>query len=216
MTERIASFVADAAEEVLSQAATEIGTASAAALALEAASVLQTPAVLAARLTAAIADVPTSSHLEWLSLNALVLPSVPQTTAQRRIQAANQAALKRLVRDLAGLELAARLPARSFTSRADLRGAHRAADAILETVRTDADDAVHRSVATLRTALAQHVRQAAGDLPDVVAAAPAAVLPGLVVAYDIYEDVARAEEIAARNHLPRPGFVPARPIEVLE
>jgi prophage DNA circulation protein len=42
-----------------------------------------------------------------------------------------------------------------------------------------------------------------------------ATLPGLAVAYDLYEDVAREPEIAARNRLPRPGFVPAGIIRVL-
>ena len=153
--------------------------------------------------------------MKWLAGNALDLPDVPSTTAQRRIQKANQEALQHLVRDLAALELAARLPGRSFPSRTELRDAQRTVDALLEDVRADAADAVHRNVGELRTALVEHVRQAAEALPSVTTAEPATVLPALVVAWDLHDDVKRAEEIAARNRLPRPGFVPARPIEVL-
>lgn len=44
---------------------------------------------------------------------------------------------------------------------------------------------------------------------------PKAVMPALVLAYDLYEDAARDGEIIERNKVRHPGFVPANPIKVL-
>jgi prophage DNA circulation protein len=44
---------------------------------------------------------------------------------------------------------------------------------------------------------------------------PAEPLPALVLAYDLYEDVARDGEITARNKIRHPGFVPAEKLKVL-
>ena len=44
---------------------------------------------------------------------------------------------------------------------------------------------------------------------------PPEVLPAYVVAYDLYEDAARADEIVARNKIAHPGFVPPQPLRVL-
>ncbi|MCM1512607.1 MAG: DNA circularization N-terminal domain-containing protein [Oxalobacter formigenes] len=41
------------------------------------------------------------------------------------------------------------------------------------------------------------------------------VLPALVVAYDLYEDAARAAEIVERNAILNPAFLPAKPLRVL-
>jgi len=215
VTARVASYVAEAAEAALRQTTAEIGTPQAEQIADDATALLRAPATLVTRLATAIADVPDIGRVEWLANHALTLPAVPQTTAQRRIQAANQTALQRMVRDLAALDLATRLPGRTFPSRTELAAATRQIADSLEAVRSGADDAVHRAVATLRRHIVEHVRQASADLPEVTTAAPGSVLPALVVAYDVHEDIGRADEIAARNSLPRPGFVPARPIEVL-
>lgn len=44
---------------------------------------------------------------------------------------------------------------------------------------------------------------------------PLEVLPAIVLAYDLYEDVARDAEIVARNKVRHPGFVPAEALKVL-
>ena len=40
-------------------------------------------------------------------------------------------------------------------------------------------------------------------------------MPALVLAYDLYEDAARADEIATRNRINHPGFLPPIPLQVL-
>lgn len=44
---------------------------------------------------------------------------------------------------------------------------------------------------------------------------PASVMPGLVTAYDQFEDVSREAEIVNMNKIRRPGFIPVEPIKVL-
>ena len=68
----------------------------------------------------------------------------------------------------------------------------------------------------IRAALVERLSGLADALPQVVDAQPAAIVPSLALAYSIYGDIERADEIASRNRLARPGFVPARPIRVLD
>lgn len=44
---------------------------------------------------------------------------------------------------------------------------------------------------------------------------PVSVMPGLVTAYDQFEDVSREAEIVNMNKIRRPGFIPVEPIKVL-
>ena len=44
---------------------------------------------------------------------------------------------------------------------------------------------------------------------------PRAVMPALVLAYDLYEDPMREIEIVQRNAVRHPGFLPAEPLKVL-
>ena len=64
MTERVASYVAEAAEVALRQAADEIGGSRAAAIAADATALLRTPETLSGRLAAAVAQVRTTDRLE--------------------------------------------------------------------------------------------------------------------------------------------------------
>ena len=209
-----ASFVVDAAADAVRAAATEIDTPAARALSEEAAALVLDPAALAARLSGAIAEVP-DGRLATLALSGLTLPAVPETTANRRLQARNQAALVELVRGLATVRLAERTGQRTFPDRL---GALQARDGVVDALdRLDAtaDAGTFAALRPLRTALAERVSEAVRALPAVVEATPGAIRPSLALAWDLYEDIARADELVERNRLARPGFVPARPIEVL-
>ena len=215
MTDKVASYVSVEAVAVLVQAAREIGGDLAVAIEDDATTLVQNPAALVSRLIAATAAVPLSDHLEWLAVHALELRSVPATTANRRTQAKNQRVLVSLVRDIAALEIVARLPDQVFHARTDLHDQQLLIETLLAAVNSDDSDDVRRSVSSVRTAVVQHVKQAASELPGVTTATPASTLPALVIAHDLYDDIKRDAEIVARNHLARPGFVPALPIEVL-
>ena len=110
------SFVAEATADVLRQAAREIATPTAQAASDEAVALVFSPATLAARVTAAIAEIPDPDMLATVAESGLTLPAVPVTTANR-IQAANQAALVDLVRGAATVELARRTAAQTWNDR---------------------------------------------------------------------------------------------------
>lgn len=149
------------------------------------------------------------------SLAEFALTAVPQTTASRRLQASNQAALTGLVRDLAAGRLAERTGLRTFLDRGAALAARDLAGAAIDARAEAADTSTFRTLRTLRAAMTDRLAETVAELPAVLEATPGAVGPSLVLAYDLYDDTDRAAEIAARNNLRRPGFVPSRPIELL-
>ena len=208
------SFVLNEAIEAVREAATEIGTPLAEALSEDAAELVHDADGLASRLSAAIAEVD-DSRLHGLAMTGLTLAAVPTSTANRRLQAANQAALVDLVRGLATVRLAERAGERAYGDRLEAQSARDATVEALDRLDAGADAPTFAALRPLRTSVAERLAEASRDLPAVAEATPGAIRPSLALAYDIYEDVGRAGEIAARNRLPRPGFVPAAPIEVL-
>ena len=211
----VPSYVAAAAADAVRRAAAEIGTPEAQALAAEAEAIVHDPPALAEALRAAVAALEDMPRLARLAAQGLALPAVPETTASRSIQAANQAALVDLVRGLATVALARQIAGADFAERTGAFAARDEASTLLDEREAAASTAAFHALRALRAAVVAHVARIAQGLPQVTSATPAAVLPALVLAYDVYGDIGRADEIAARNRLPRPGFVPARPIEVV-
>ncbi len=77
-------------------------------------------------------------------------------------------------------------------------------------------DVVYVAVTDLRTAVVQAVPDPEQDLPRLAAFAPRQTLPSLVVAYQLYGDASRAEDIVLRNDPRRPGFlIGGQKLEVL-
>lgn len=67
----------------------------------------------------------------------------------------------------------------------------------------------------MRAAVVRDVAARAEYLRQTSSYTPAAVLPALVLAHRIYQDAARADELAERNAIAHPAFVPAVALEVL-
>lgn len=85
----------------------------------------------------------------------------------------------------------------------------------LDAEAAQADDVAYVALAELRTQVHRDMGariRAAARLRDY---APGEVLPALAVAYDLYEDTAREDEIIVRNRIRHPGFVPPAPLKVL-
>ena len=177
---------------------------------LAADSLVRDPAVLAAALQDAVAGVSQDETLADLAADPLgTRPVIPLTTPARLQQARARAALARAVSALAAVELAERASTATWPHREAAAAARdRAFDALGETM----EDAPLRD---LRAHMMDAVAASMAALPEVARATPAAVMPSLVLAHDLYDDLARAAEIAESNAAPRPGFLPARPLEVL-
>ena len=210
-----ASFVGNEAAAAVRAAASEIGP-TAAGLATDAADLVYLPSELAAEVRAAIVAITDIDRLIVLATSGLAaLPTVSTATANRRRQGANQAALAELVRGTATVTLAERVAAETYRDRTALITAR---DAVVDAIDARAELATteaFRALQSLRGAIVSRVDTQLRDLPQIVQATPGVVRPSLVLAYSIYDDIGRAGEIVGRNELPRPGFVPARPIEVL-
>ncbi len=142
-------------------------------------------------------------------------PSVPATTATRRRQAVGSAALHRLVQQVAVIEAARASSRADYATRDEaLDTAARLQDALDDQMEaTDpvtgrpVGDAVYDALLSLRAAVTTDLRGRGARLPELTTYTPAATLPALVVAHQMYGDAERAEEIISRNGIRHPGFV---------
>ena len=150
------SFVAEATADVLRQAAREIATPTAQAASDEAVALVFSPATLAARVTAAIAEIPDLDKLATVAESGLTLPAVPVTTANRRIQAANQAALVDLVRGAATVELARRTAAKTWNDRVSAAADRDRVNGLLDAVSARADTGAFAALRAVRAAIEAH------------------------------------------------------------
>ena len=80
----------------------------------------------------------------------------------------------------------------------------------------DPPAAVARALTNVRAAVVRDVAARSEFLLRRASYTPQAVLPALVLAHRIYQDARRADELAARNGVPHPAFMPARPLEILQ
>lgn len=208
------SFVADGAVAAIGTAADAIGTPAAETMRGNARELVADPKALAAAMKSAVAQVAGTGNLETLAANGAKLPAVTRLTVNREREDDNRKAIDRLVMLTAALELADRLAARSFADRRAAVAALTAVTGALDELAGDADDGAFRTMEAVKAASTAHVTALQADLPRVVTVEPGGVAPSLVVAYAAYGDIARADEVAERNALPRPGFVPAGPIEL--
>lgn len=72
---------------------------------------------------------------------------------------------------------------------------------------TTNNDLVYVAVTDLRTAVVQAVPDPDQDLPRLASYSPPQTLPSLLVAYQLYGDAGRADDIVGRNAPRRPGFL---------
>lgn len=148
------------------------------------------------------------------------------STASRQQQAVNYNAMNALVRQAALAEAAQAAvvtettvtlanggtrPATADTEYDSHQQAVDTRDALVDRLDTEAEstqsDAAYIALSALRTEVVKAVPNPAQDLPRLVSYAPRQTLPSLLVAYQLYGDAARADEIARRNSPRNPGFL---------
>ncbi len=71
-----------------------------------------------------------------------------------------------------------------------------------------ASDNLFQALLDLKAAIIAHIESAAGTLPSLSSFRPAKTLPALAIAYELYGDAFRDEEICRRNDVGHPCFVP--------
>lgn len=93
-------------------------------------------------------------------------------------------------------------------------------DDLVERIDTESEttpnDELYVALSDLRTSVVQTVPSPDQDLARIVQYSPRETLPALLVAYRLYGDAGRSDEIAARNSPRHPGFlIGGTPLEVL-
>lgn len=158
--------------------------------------------------------------LKTLLLFAPELEPIGGTTASRRRQLANRPALINLLRRSAALEIARAAAAVDLTSydeaaalRDEIAGwldelQLAAGDAVGDSGDPVAEDAVYQAIGRVRMAVIRDLTARGGSLERVYRYTPAATEPALVLAYRLYGDASRGDEIVTRNRIRHPGFVP--------
>ncbi|MDP2153800.1 MAG: DNA circularization N-terminal domain-containing protein [Methylotenera sp.] len=133
--------------------------------------------------------------------------SVNRTTPSRIQQDNNRIAVADLTRRTAIIEAAratASINYESTTQAVQVR--NEIVDAI-ETEQLTAPDDVFNTLSDLRTAVVRDINARATDLPNIIKYTPKATLPAVVLAYMIYGDARKDEDIVNRNVIAHPGFV---------
>jgi prophage DNA circulation protein len=70
-------------------------------------------------------------------------------------------------------------------------------------------------LSNLRSAVVEDISSRAGGLPRIVGFDAHVPTPALVIAYELYENAERDAEVATRNRVRHPSFVPSTKLEVL-
>lgn len=189
------------------------------------ASLIRTPVNLASGLSGLIKSLPSIANNPLTALASLrslfgftsTGNSFTTTTPSRTQTTSNQTATINLVRQSAIIEaakVATTLTPASFDEAIALR------DEIagqLETQSATTDDALYSALTDLRVAVIQDLNTRAADLERVINYFNPATMPALVVAYQLYGNMSRLDDLIARNHVRHPGFVPGgRVLEILK
>lgn len=138
--------------------------------------------------------------------------SVPMTTANRKTQAKNQEALLALVERTAVIEACRMTPYMPLESRAEAVAVRDALTDRLDALAEKAPDVLYKRLEALRAAVVADLTKRGPELSRIGSYTPKVTRPALVLAYELYRnlgtDADRATELAARNRITHPGFVP--------
>ncbi|QCO07539.1 DNA circularization protein [Azospirillum argentinense] len=159
---------------------------------------------------------PVAALLQVASYTAPA-PTYARATPARQQQAANSTALAALVRQSALVHAAEVTAAAEWPVHQEVIAARDelAARIDAETLRPDVPDDTFRALTDLRVAVVQDLTARSAGAARLATVTPTAVQPSVVLAYDLYEDAARGDDIVARNRVAHPGFVPPEPLKVL-
>lgn len=149
--------------------------------------------------------------------SASTTPAKPKTAVRKR-QAANRDAINALVQRAAVIHAVRIAPTATFETVEDARDMRDAIANKLDSISENpyTADAVYSAIQKARAAVVAAVPPEAVSLPNLTDYTPNKTLPGLVIAYDLYEDASREAEIVTRNRIAHPGFVPgAVPLKVI-
>lgn len=153
-------------------------------------------------------------------LNTRQSPSLAATpvsgaTPSRLAQARNTAAVRALVRQLLLVQAAGTASLMPLPVYDDAIRQRNRLTADLEAESLTASDTLFPALTDLRVKVWRDMTARSRDSARLGTVTPAEVMPAVALAYDLYEEAGRDEEIVARNRIAHPGFLPVRPLQVL-
>lgn len=160
---------------------------------------------------------PTSPSVERIQDVLGRLPSVEATrlvpanpTPSRQHQVVTQGQILDLVQGTVVITSG------TASSQVDYRDREQAADVqtafeqVLEQVELKVSDALYEALQQVKVDMVADLSGRGAGLPSVTRLMPERTLPTLVHAYRLYQDATRADQLASRNNLENPLFVPAK------
>lgn len=84
-----------------------------------------------------------------------------------------------------------------------------------EVERPELPQASFDALVEVRTGVSRYVLTESAGASRLATYTPPTTLPAVVLAYDLYEDASRSDELVVRNGVRHPGFVPPEPLKVL-
>lgn len=191
-----------------------------------ASSLVLAPAVLVDRVQDVLRQVVVAADRPRAALDALQaifgfgndLDQVPATTPTRQREAQNQAALVQVVQQLATLEAARAASQAAFPSLDDALAVREILTEQFDLLcEQDIDDTAYQALVAARSAVARDISTRGADLARLRKIQLPDTLPSLCLAWALYGDASRADELAERNRLQDPLFVPSGvPLEALD
>lgn len=97
-----------------------------------------------------------------------------------------------------------------YRDREQAADVQRSFETALERVELKASDALYEALQQVNVDMVADLSGRGAGLPSVTRLMPEQTMPTLVHAYRIYQDATRADQLAARNNLENPLFVPAK------
>ena len=140
------------------------------------------------------------------------LEPIPQTTLSRKLQAANRDSLLDLFRRSALAQLAVAVTEVEYPSRRDAVAARAMVaerfGAEIETMRSGQQWEITAALRELQGLTIEYLSQLIADLAPVVEVEAAARMPSMYWAYRLYADATRSDEVATRNRVKHPSWMP--------
>jgi prophage DNA circulation protein len=160
------------------------------------------------------AGAPQASWRQYLPLFGWSAGGAVQgATRSRQVQAANRAAIERMVRQGAVVQAARAATREDFQTYEDAQTARRAIAGALDDEMQAAPDATYAALRDLRAATVRAIAARSPELPRLTTIMPATTRPAVAIAYDRFGDDVegtpeQAAAIVARNRVRHPLFVP--------
>lgn len=189
-------------------------TSQVAIITAEASSLVRQPALIYDKLTGAITSLAkTIAAAPGDVMNALIDAYsadlgelVPQTTATRIQEAANQTALFNALRSVFAIQAATLAPTVPYVSIDDATAARDSITAILDAQAASVGDTAYPAIVDLRSSVMEAV-PGSNAFASILTVTRRVPIPSILLAYQLYGSVDLELDIVARNDVRNPGFV---------